>query len=100
LALMVVLCLAAIVLPTLDADRLLPWLHGVAFAQSAGDSEKEAFDEAKTLGTVEAWDAFLSNYPTGFHADLARACQEAYRGIAGFCVIAVFPDGACRCRER
>jgi hypothetical protein len=27
----------------------------------------------KSLGTVEAWDAFLSNYPTGFHADLARA---------------------------
>src|SRR5689334_17627670 len=32
-----------------------------------------AFNSAKELGTVEAWDAFLSNYPTGFHADLARA---------------------------
>ena len=41
-------------------------------AQS-GPSEKEAFEAAKSLGTVEAWDAFLWNYPTGFHADLARA---------------------------
>ena len=37
------------------------------------DAEKDAFEAAKELGTVEAWDAFLSNYPTGFHADLARA---------------------------
>jgi hypothetical protein len=35
--------------------------------------EKEAFESAKELGTAEAWNAFLSNYPTGFHADLARA---------------------------
>jgi hypothetical protein len=41
--------------------------------QVAQVSEKEAFESAKELGTVEAWDAFLSNYPTGFHADLARA---------------------------
>jgi len=36
-------------------------------------SVKQAFDDAKELGTVEAWNAFLANYPTGFHADLARA---------------------------
>jgi hypothetical protein len=36
-------------------------------------AEKEAFDSAKELGTVEAWEAFLSSYPSGFHADLARA---------------------------
>ena len=35
--------------------------------------EKEAFNDAKELGTVEAWDAFISNYPSGFRADLARA---------------------------
>jgi len=41
----------------------------------AGSSEvqKEAFESAKELGTVEAWDAFLSSYPDGFYADLARA---------------------------
>lgn len=39
----------------------------------ADTSEKDAFEAAKELGTVDAWNAFLSNYPTGFHADLARA---------------------------
>jgi hypothetical protein len=32
-----------------------------------------AFNSAKELGTADAWNAFLANYPTGFHADLARA---------------------------
>ena len=36
-------------------------------------TRSKAFDAAKELGTVEAWDAFLANYPKGFHADLARA---------------------------
>jgi hypothetical protein len=41
---------------------------------AADDSaEKEAFEAAKELGTVEAWDAFLSHYSNGFRADLARA---------------------------
>lgn len=44
-----------------------------AYAQAAPAEEKQAFEAAKELGTVEAWDAFLSNYSTGFHADLARA---------------------------
>lgn len=42
-------------------------------AASGGDAEKEAFENAKDLGTAEAWEAFIANYPTGFHADLARA---------------------------
>jgi hypothetical protein len=43
-------------------------------AEAGGSSdESRAFEAAKELGTVEAWDAFLSNYPKGFHADLARA---------------------------
>ena len=36
-------------------------------------AEKEAFESAKALGTVEAWDAFLTHFPGGFRADLARA---------------------------
>ena len=44
-----------------------------AAAGGGGDAEKEAFDSAKELGTVEAWEAFVANYPSGFHADLARA---------------------------
>jgi len=39
----------------------------------SNEAEKEAFESAKELGTVEAWDAFLSSYPDGFYADLARA---------------------------
>ncbi len=42
-------------------------------AAAEGNAEKEAFDNAKELGTVEAWEAFVANYPSGFHADLARA---------------------------
>lgn len=45
-----------------------------ASGQSAGEiTEKEAFDSAKELGTIEAWQAFLEAFPTGFRADLARA---------------------------
>lgn len=47
--------------------------QGSVHAQAAPSVEKQAFEAAKELGTVEAWDAFLSNYPSGFHADLARA---------------------------
>ncbi len=44
----------------------------IVLAQST-ISEKEAFDGAKELGTIEAWEAFLNNFPKGFRADLARA---------------------------
>jgi len=42
-------------------------------APNGATPEKEAFESAKELGTAEAWKAFLANYSTGFHADLARA---------------------------
>ena len=44
-----------------------------ASAGSEDDAEKSAFDSAKELGTVDAWEAFIANYPSGFRADLARA---------------------------
>jgi hypothetical protein len=44
-----------------------------AVAQDAKPSEKEAFEVAKDLGTKEAWNAFLTSYPSGFYADMARA---------------------------
>ena len=47
--------------------------HHSALAQAAEVSSKEAFEAAKELGTAEAWNAFLESYPSGFHADLARA---------------------------
>jgi len=42
-------------------------------AAADADAEKEAFENAKDLGTIDAWEAFIANYPSGFHADLARA---------------------------
>jgi len=55
----------------------------IEIAQAATDSaEKQAFEAAKELGTVEAWDAFLANYPKGFHADLARAYVKKLAGTA------------------
>jgi hypothetical protein len=48
-------------------------VRDVAYAETPTPAESDAFEAAKALGSVEAWDAFLSHYPTGFHADLARA---------------------------
>lgn len=67
---------------------LLPmWLGagGLAFQQAAlaetpDKAETDAFEAAKALGTVEAWDAFLAHYPSGFHADLARAYVKQLAG--------------------
>jgi len=44
------------------------------------DDQKSAFESAKELGTVEAWQAFLSNFPSGFYADLARAYVKKLGG--------------------
>ncbi len=52
---------------------------------------REAFEAAKELGTLEAWQAFLKNFPTGFHADLARLMSRARRRGAG-------RRAACRAR--
>jgi uncharacterized protein YecT (DUF1311 family) len=54
-------------------------LQGRALAEDASPA-KQAFEAAKELGTVEAWDAFLSNYPAGFYADLARAYVKKLAG--------------------
>ncbi len=73
LSLRLCLCAAALVLiPALDANAPFSWRHG-AVAEPADVSEKDAFEAAKGLGTVDAWEAFLKSYPSGFHADLARA---------------------------
>jgi hypothetical protein len=44
-----------------------------AYAEDDAAIERQAFQSAKELGTADAWDAFIANYPKGFHADLARA---------------------------
>lgn len=56
----------------------------VRIAQAGNDADaRSAFEAAKELGTVEAWDAFLSNYPSGFYADLARAYLKKASGDDG-----------------
>ena len=49
------------------------WRTMPALAETAEVSAKDAFEAARELGTADAWNAFLANYPTGFYADLARA---------------------------
>lgn len=70
-------CAPAFIAAILLGPLLYPILTGFAsdkaFAQSPDTAEAKAFEESKALGTVEAWNAYIANFPTGFHADLARA---------------------------
>lgn len=54
----------------------------VAQEQPGDAAEKEAFESAKALGTVEGWQAFLKNFPAGFRADLAKAYVSKLSGTA------------------
>ncbi|MEO1398997.1 MAG: hypothetical protein AAFU56_09045 [Pseudomonadota bacterium] len=52
----------------------------MASAATASAAEiQSAFKFAQELDSVEAYNAFLKNYPTGFYADLARAYLEKAR---------------------
>lgn len=55
------------------AEALSPKKSADASSSDSDMSEKEAFEAAKELNTLEGWEAFLTNYPNGFRADLARA---------------------------
>jgi len=55
----------------------------VRVAGNASIDEKEAFESAKELGTIEGWEAFLNSFSTGFRADLARAYVKRLGGSAG-----------------
>jgi hypothetical protein len=82
---LVLLLVAAPVVPSLDEGAigslnetaLSFWRYSGALAQNV--SPREAFDATKQLDTVEAWEAFLANFPTGFYADLARAYLKKHR---------------------
>jgi hypothetical protein len=98
-------------------DNASPPAEGAA-ASEGGDVEKDAFESAKELGTVEAWQAFITNYPSGFRADLARAyiknlgssqpakrpvakkitgCEEGFKLVKGKCkrITANQPSQGC-----
>lgn len=73
----IVMLAAAPLAPCFDT----PALRLIETATAAEDaSAKEAFDTARGLGTVEAWNAFLESYPEGFHANLARAYLKRLGG--------------------
>ena len=68
--LILVMLIASVpVAPSINFD----WREVRALAETAEVSAKDAFEAARELGTIDAWNAFLANYPTGFYADLARA---------------------------
>ncbi len=77
-------------------------------AAGGGDAEKDAFESAKELGTVDAWQAFITNYPSGFRADLARAYIKKLGSSAPADMSATpnvsaskfVPDPPCRNRGR
>jgi len=58
------------------------WRSSSALAQTAEIPAKDAFEATRELGTVEAWEAFLASYPTGFYSDLARAYIGKLKGAA------------------
>ena len=61
--------------PTAEADNVPAKEEAGNDAAAGADnvSAKQAFDDAKELGTVDAWNAFLASYKDGFYANLARA---------------------------
>lgn len=53
---------------------------GAGTGAGDGITQKEAFENAKELDTIEAWEAFLNAFPSGFRADLARAYVKRLAG--------------------
>jgi len=56
---------------------------GTATAQTAttGDDvrqhEREAYNQARQAGTVEAWEVFINNYPDSYYIEQARKLRDA-----------------------
>ena len=67
------LLVSVLLSPVLSVPVFVPTPADAGSGDAAYDREKAAFDSAKELGTSDAWNAFLATYPSGFHADLARA---------------------------
>ncbi len=77
LAIICLFATIALLAPCFDT----PALRLIETATAADDaSAKAAFDTAREMGTVEAWNAFLESYPEGFHANLARSYLKRLGG--------------------
>ncbi len=57
-------------------------------------SAREAFEAAKELGTAEAFNAFIKNYPKGFFSDLARAYLFKLQGAGAAPVVPPVPEAS------
>ncbi len=86
--------LTALIVPVQKADAGGP---PAANGEPGKDAAKDAFETAKELGTPEAWNAFLTAYPNGFYADMARAYLKKAGGAAG---TPELPPSSARAAER
>ncbi len=68
--------------PPTPAPQALVQPSPPAPTRTTGIAEKEAFELANSIGTVEAFDAFLSQFPAGSYAAFARAAQAKIRQAA------------------
>lgn len=60
---------------------------GSPAAQADADAPASRdYEAAGKIGTKAAWDAFLSKYPSGFYADLARAQREKLAAVSSTAV--------------
>ncbi|MFX8731459.1 hypothetical protein ABTM48_19680, partial [Acinetobacter baumannii] len=49
------------------------------------------YELAAAINTRPAWDAFISNYPKGFYADLARAARAKLDSVPANTIVASKP---------
>lgn len=59
--------------PAQDSQSALP--SSAQPSSSDGNAQRD-YELADRVGTKDAWDSFISKYPSGFYADLARAQQN------------------------
>lgn len=63
-----------------DGASSAPQSGSSSGSQTAGTDKsataESAFYAAKDLDTIEAWDAYLASYPTGFHSELAKSYRQ------------------------
>lgn len=57
------------------AEPAAPAMAPAVPAPAAAEEAAKAFEAAKAIGTVAAFDAFLKSFPTGVYADLARVMK-------------------------
>jgi len=101
-ALAVALAVPFVVLPRAAVAQETPGQGTPATSSNDAqlDREKAAFETAKELGSAEAWNAFLTSYPTGFYADMARAYLKKAGDAQAATPTPDLPPSSARAGER